>query len=249
MLKAGGLAGPEALQKAFGDRVVAIGRVLPMLEPWDDPGYVKRAWCLFELYTAITMRSDVEIDIILSPRQAQSFRDRINRDGTDAHAIDGALAHVKSEDAEASVQADLEAIHELIKGYSGGFGTLNGTVKQYLRRWFVSQGGVKVVNRHGAAVNQGTHATARTSSSWGERVRLKTSFPGVHIPKTSLTGFDFPGSVSEAAEGNEEAVRGDVSQSGVKVVARVDQPAANNSKRARSRKVGPAPYTLTQGPS
>ena len=53
MLKAGGSAGPEALQKAFGDRVVAIGRVLPMLEPWDNPGYVKRAWCLFELYTAI----------------------------------------------------------------------------------------------------------------------------------------------------------------------------------------------------
>ena len=38
---------------------------LPMLEPWDDPGYVKRAWCLFELYTAITMRSSTEIDIII----------------------------------------------------------------------------------------------------------------------------------------------------------------------------------------
>ena len=24
-----------------------------MLEPWNDPGYVKRAWCLFELYTSI----------------------------------------------------------------------------------------------------------------------------------------------------------------------------------------------------
>ena len=43
----------QDLQKEFGDRVVAIGRILPMLEPWDDPGYVKRAWCLFELYTAI----------------------------------------------------------------------------------------------------------------------------------------------------------------------------------------------------
>ena len=53
ILKAGGPGGPEALQRAFGDRVVAIGRILPMLEPWDNPGYVKRAWCLFELYTAI----------------------------------------------------------------------------------------------------------------------------------------------------------------------------------------------------
>ena len=32
------------LQTEFGDRVVAIGLILPMLEQWDDPGYVKRAW-------------------------------------------------------------------------------------------------------------------------------------------------------------------------------------------------------------
>ena len=91
----------------------------------------------------------MEIDIILSPKQAQSFRDRINADGTDAHAIDEALAHVHSANAEASVQADLDAIRVLIQNYSGGFGTLNDTVKQYLRKWFVSQGGVKVVARAG----------------------------------------------------------------------------------------------------
>ena len=94
-------------------------------------------------------RSEVEIDIILSPKQAQRFRDRINKDGTDAHAIDEALAHVQSENAEASVQANLDAIRVLIQKYSGGFGTLNDTVKQYLRRWFVSQGGVKVVAHSG----------------------------------------------------------------------------------------------------
>ena len=96
-----------------------------MLEPWHDPGYVKRAWCLFELYTSIQHRQNVEIDIILSPKQAQSFHDRINADGTDAHAIDEALAHVHSERAEASVQADLEAIRALIQQDSGGFGILS----------------------------------------------------------------------------------------------------------------------------
>ena len=146
-LGGGDSATPEDLAKEFGERVVALGRILPMLEPWDDPGYVKRAWCLFELYTAITMRASTEIDIILSPAAAQSFRDRINRDGTDAHAIDEALAHVQSENAEASVQADLDAIRALIRGHSGGFGTLNSTVRRYLRRWFESHGGVKVVAR------------------------------------------------------------------------------------------------------
>ena len=52
-LGGGDAATPEDLAKEFGDRVVALGRILPMLEPWHDPGYVKRAWCLFELYTSI----------------------------------------------------------------------------------------------------------------------------------------------------------------------------------------------------
>ena len=40
---------PEQLAKEFGQRVTALGRVLPMLEDWRNPGYVKRAWCLFEV--------------------------------------------------------------------------------------------------------------------------------------------------------------------------------------------------------
>ena len=110
-----------------------------------DPPAAGRHWI-----GALQHRENVEIDIILSPKQAQNFRDRINADGTDAHAIDEALAHVQSENAEASVQADLDAIRALIQQYSGGFGTLDDTVRQYLRRWFVSQGGVKVVARRSA---------------------------------------------------------------------------------------------------
>ena len=185
MLKAGGPTGPEALQQAFGKRVVAIGRVLPMLEPWDDPGYVKRAWCLFELYTAIQRRDEVTIDVILSPKQARSFRDRINADGTDARAVDEALAHVKSENAEASVQADLDAIRALIKNYSGGFGTLNDTVKTYLRRWFVSQGGVQVAARPGrAATDPGPRHPARQGPVRVERVHV-AHFAGSVSPARS----------------------------------------------------------------
>jgi len=101
----------------------------------------------FDRFALLQKRSDVDIDIILSPKQAQSFRDRITVDGNDARAIDDALSGIKSENATASVQVDLEAIRALIRKYSGGVGTLNDTGKQYLPRWFVSQGGVKVVAR------------------------------------------------------------------------------------------------------
>ena len=137
----GGEAATPDLAKEFGDRVVALGRILPMLEPWDDPGYVKRAWCLFELYTAIRLPRDVEVDIILSPLQAKAFHDAVVAGGYTV--IDGALEQIRAEDAGASEPADLEAIRELIRGYPGGFETLNETVKQRLGQWFEAQGGIK----------------------------------------------------------------------------------------------------------
>ena len=67
------------LAKGFYDRIVGIGRMLPMLEPWDSPGYVKRAWCLFELYTAVTKR--LKVEIILSASETARFRQAIQTPG------------------------------------------------------------------------------------------------------------------------------------------------------------------------
>ena len=144
-IASGPVATPEELREVFGGRVTGIGSMVVMLDHWDNPGYVKRAWCLFELYTAIMYRNEVHIDIVLSPTQAKAFRGRINADGPDARAIDEALAQVKSEEAQATMPADLDAIQALIKETSGGNQAINDTVKQHLRRWFVSQGGTKVV--------------------------------------------------------------------------------------------------------
>ena len=104
---------------------------------------------------------------MLSPTQVKAFRDRTNKDGSDARAIDSALENVKSEEAEASVQADLEAIHALIEKTSGGYSTINATVKQYLRRWFVSHGGVKVAARRTSSIvrKSGHRASLSTGSS------------------------------------------------------------------------------------
>jgi hypothetical protein len=142
-------------------------------------------------------RSEVEIDIILSPKQAKSFRDRINRDGSDAHAIDEALAHVHSENAEASVQADLDAIRSLIQQYSGGFGTLNDTVRQYLRLWFVSQGGVKVVARARANPSSRSAGISSTRSGARSSSEERISSPRAsRLPRPPSIAGGGPGSLS-----------------------------------------------------
>merc|ERR1712166_731958 len=131
---------PDQLAKEFGERVTALGRVLPMLEDWRNPGYVKRAWCLFELYTAIRMPS-IEVDIILTPAQRKACTETVHLEGFEA--VDNALAHVKSEESTASVEADLKAIQALITQSHGSYTALNEAVKVRLRSWFQDITGIR----------------------------------------------------------------------------------------------------------
>ena len=43
---------PADLAATFKGRVEGIGLLLPLLSPFDQPAYVKRLWCLFEMWTA-----------------------------------------------------------------------------------------------------------------------------------------------------------------------------------------------------
>ena len=118
---------PELVAAEFGPRVEAIGRILPMLHPWDDPVYTNRAWCLFELYTAIQNRTSVEVDIIITLSQREAFQAAISAGGYSK--IDAALAGIKAEDATATMAEDLEAIKLLVQQMPGGFPTLNQAVQ------------------------------------------------------------------------------------------------------------------------
>jgi hypothetical protein len=199
---------PELVAAEFGPRVEAIGRILPMLHPWDDPVYTNRAWCLFELYTAIQNRKSVDVDIIITPSQREAFLATISSGGYSE--IDAALASIKAEDATATMAEDLEAIKTLVKRMPGGFPTLNETVQKHLRQWFESQGAVQSSGRLTAlgasALNPGT--TSRGSSVEGrasrtsqERIRIvsiegttsvvaSTSNPALTPVLNPTMGFD-----------------------------------------------------------
>lgn len=163
---------PEELAGEFGPRVQSIGRILPMLEPWRNPSYLSRAWCLFELYTAIGERGRVKIDIILTEDEHADFVKAMSTEGCEwwcpslsavisirvltaalsipfrsDGCIDETLDGIHSENATAFSPADLEAIRELIQSKPGGFAQLNSTVKRHLHHWFESQGAVRSAER------------------------------------------------------------------------------------------------------
>ena len=40
---------PEEFFASFGQRVTNIGHMLSLMTPWDDPKYITRVWCCFEM--------------------------------------------------------------------------------------------------------------------------------------------------------------------------------------------------------
>lgn len=162
---------PTELANEFGPRVRAIGCLLPMLEPWNEPVYVTRAWCLFELYTAILERRVVHIEIIITDTQRQAFLDALATEGYTC--IDMAFANICSEEANASVQADLDSIRRYIESFPGGFDVLNQTCRKHLEGWF---------RQHGAV--------ASSNKTWRRSVLSDTGFhnrPGSWQPSEEVT--------------------------------------------------------------
>jgi hypothetical protein len=102
-----------------------------------NPVYLRRAWCLFELYTAIT-EGGVVIDVVLTEEEDASFLAAMAAEGYSC--IDTALRSVRSEAATATEPADLDAIRALVRKLPGGFTTLDSTVREHLHTWFEAHG-------------------------------------------------------------------------------------------------------------
>ena len=136
---------PDELSAEFGPRVTSIGRITPMFDTWQATGYVSRAWCLFELYTAICKRSSVAVNIVMTQHQRDAFLSAIQKGGYSA--VDDVLEQIKSENTTASRPADVQAIRGVIQGLPGGFDALDVAVKQHLAAWFESIGTVRSAAR------------------------------------------------------------------------------------------------------
>jgi len=128
-----------------------------------------RTQCVFELWHAIRLGAACNLGIILAPEDRVAFHAAINRGGYGV--VDEALEQVHAESAEAFSAVDLARIHAKVKSTPGGFDTLNEVVKQRLRQWFESQGGIKVATNRGDAATLIVRPNSRDSIAKTDTVR------------------------------------------------------------------------------
>lgn len=119
--------------KLFSERVVSIGHILCMMAPWDNPSYLTRVWCIFELYTA--SEQGCPTAIVMPPAQAAALeKDLFDQKTGNMDRLYEVLANTKVQNAKASVDSDRIAILDIVKQHPG-YSALNARVNELLRGW------------------------------------------------------------------------------------------------------------------
>jgi hypothetical protein len=133
LLLSGSAIESSNLSAVFGSRLRRIGCLVVVLDTYDGPFYTTRIWCIFEVYTANVQ--NVRIDVTLPEDSHKDFYGSLQRG--EFSSLSAALTAIDTENAEASFQADADAIKNLIRETSG-FVSVDDSVKYALMRWLAS---------------------------------------------------------------------------------------------------------------
>ncbi|EQC31206.1 hypothetical protein SDRG_11129 [Saprolegnia diclina VS20] len=99
----------EYWSMTFKTQLAAIGNVVMIMHPWNDPIVLRRSWCVFEVYVAVTMQARFEM--AMAPGQLEYLVNDMLR----PTALNDMLGTIKSEASETTVPSDRDGIFELIR--------------------------------------------------------------------------------------------------------------------------------------
>ena len=119
----------------FRGSIQAIGKVLLILFPWNDPVPMTRVWCLFEISSTLNM-PEVEFIVKLPTSQVSALEEGVR---ADHQAIITALSSIQAENATASFINERDLIFDVIRQSEGGFSAVNIQIKTFLREWYMAE--------------------------------------------------------------------------------------------------------------
>jgi len=119
----------DFLRDVFINNIIGIGNIVAILSPWDDPAYLSRAWCMFEMYTALATEG-CRVEIAM--RQSQKDAMVASIDNFDK--LLKAVSDAKIENSTTSKEQDRANILKLVRG-TAGYHTVNNQIKDFLQKW------------------------------------------------------------------------------------------------------------------
>ncbi len=121
----------EEFEAIFRTKVLGINNIVALMAPWNDPIYLSRVWCIFELFTA--HKHGCNLTIAMPPREKASLIQTVNTvEGVST--LFNVFASTAVENAQASEESDKVRILSMVEG-AVGFAELNNQVNAMLRKW------------------------------------------------------------------------------------------------------------------
>jgi len=125
-------SGSDDLETTFEQNLRRIGRLIALLDHWEEPLYLSRIWTIYEQYVAAKLQ--LPVTIILDRKAGESLIKELDRGKEGILHITGTLCHVRAELAEASVKADEEHVKAMICS-TMGFDYVNNRVRHSMTDW------------------------------------------------------------------------------------------------------------------
>ena len=121
----------------FQSAIKSIGRTVMMLSPWEQPVTLTRAWCLWELYSTVSVGAS--FCVCLGATEQASFEALFGKGGSGWRKIFATFASIDVSKAEAGDPQDLNMILGAAEAVEGGLSGLNDTAVAQLREWFLGE--------------------------------------------------------------------------------------------------------------
>lgn len=170
--KEAGGTGMLKFEQEFPETLRRIGRMLGMLAPWQDPVYLTRVWCIFELYCA--HNEGCEVTIVMPHREKESLEQAIfGSDEKNINAVHEALAKTKVQNAKASIESDRLTILQMVEE-APGFAVLNHKVNDLLRHWVRQTVSDTIDKREKLSISTGDFASLVTFCLQTSKLLLAT---------------------------------------------------------------------------
>jgi tetratricopeptide (TPR) repeat protein len=140
-------AGRRYYMDTFAAAVGTVGHTLLVLQPWDTPLPLTRAWCLWEIFSALQSATG-RLEVVMGPAEEAALQEAL---ATRYKEVVAAVSRIDARNAAATDGDDAAAIKALVTQSAGGFGEVNGRVHDFLRGWLVSCGEAALLRARAAA--------------------------------------------------------------------------------------------------
>lgn len=135
----------ENLEALFTSRLKQIGKLVALMDTWDQPVYLTRIWTIYEQFTALKLKHEgfpVSVCIVLPPEARQSLMEQLEKGKSGIDNVERALLKIDSERAEASVESDRNKVRRMIvEAYpnENGFKVIDQALTTNMSAWVGAQ--------------------------------------------------------------------------------------------------------------